>query len=632
MKKFFPNSLSSWVLYAGLVFLALFIRFYQLGDESFWIDEVFSAVIVEGEFSEIIDRIPKDKPPLDYYFQAFVSPLGVPEFSHRIPAVISGVLAVMGIFAFGSMIGGRRVGMLAMIMAVGNGFFLHYSREARPYMPFAAMLCWQTAFFFLWWRLSQVGRFRKQAWLCLIPILLLSCLMVYTLYAAFIMFGCQILFLLLWALFGLGKGKEVFPRFKVLGGYFGVFGVVLLSVIPLRSRSDLYVSEDFYYRFMGYGLGRFLGILRQSFFFQCPSFLFGTLSIITLVLVLFGIFSCWRFRKQGAVYLFLTGVVANLGILFLYEYINRAFCIRYVIYGVPSLIVMTALFLELLRRGEFLSKSWRKGIVISIVALLPLVGTLLFQQSRPARHGWLQAVQHVCERAMPGDLIVLPGPAEHRVVGYYKRRFKRGDVTIFLSGDSLTPGNSDVWYLTWEGGPDFREKGFNGVMVEKVSRVIPKEPVEEMASQLPEKNVFFPAVAPSTLLGEGWSGKEDWGGDRGVRWGMSNHSTIYFPMTESCGGVFEVRMFGYDFEGAEEQSTTLVLNGQACETIGLPLGGFEVLRWKVSKEQLVEGYNTLEFYFKWFRSPSKDRKNYGDDRALNAAFEYIKWIPEKEEE
>jgi 4-amino-4-deoxy-L-arabinose transferase-like glycosyltransferase len=182
-----------WLILA----LGVAVRFIGLDAQSFWVDEIFSAQIVEGPIHEVLDRIPPDKPPLDYYVQALFHRLGTsPEFSHRLPAALSGVFILLAIYGWAAWCFDRRTALIAFALAACNPFLIHYAQEARPYSLATAFMTWQMALFFLWWK-SQLARPRRVAveWGLWASVFLLSLLALYTLYATLLILALEMIFL-----------------------------------------------------------------------------------------------------------------------------------------------------------------------------------------------------------------------------------------------------------------------------------------------------------------------------------------------------------------------------------------------------------------------------------------------------
>jgi len=127
-----------------VILLAAVLRFYRLGADSLWIDEVFTWRMVNpgpghGFWEQFRDNI---QGPL---YMAALWPLvrdNLSEFLMRLPAALAGVAAVPLVMVLGRDIGGRRSGEWAALIMAVNPFHLWYSQEARGY---AFLILWSLA-------------------------------------------------------------------------------------------------------------------------------------------------------------------------------------------------------------------------------------------------------------------------------------------------------------------------------------------------------------------------------------------------------------------------------------------------------------------------------------------------------
>ncbi|MFT3924414.1 MAG: glycosyltransferase family 39 protein [Myxococcales bacterium] len=120
-----------------IVLLGMGLRFYQLGAQSLWFDELFSrraalaptlwAAIERGS---IKDMFPPIYPAIAY--EAVRLPLG-PEAALRLPSAVGGVLAIFATYLLGQVLVSVRVGLIAAACMACHWFAVSYSQEGRPY-------------------------------------------------------------------------------------------------------------------------------------------------------------------------------------------------------------------------------------------------------------------------------------------------------------------------------------------------------------------------------------------------------------------------------------------------------------------------------------------------------------------
>lgn len=122
--------------YAWLLIIAVPLRFINLGVESFWYDETFTAWITGLPFGRMMTAIQGDvHPPLFYWIEWVVShTLGGSEYALRLPSAIFGTIAVLLLWRVALAIGfDKRAALAAGIIAAVLPGALYYSQEARMY-------------------------------------------------------------------------------------------------------------------------------------------------------------------------------------------------------------------------------------------------------------------------------------------------------------------------------------------------------------------------------------------------------------------------------------------------------------------------------------------------------------------
>ena len=124
-----------WLFLVLVTLLALLVRWYRLGDQPFWADEVITWRMCRPDvglqfWRQIFDEI---QGPL---YLAAVWPLvrtASTELALRLPAALAGVLTVPLLAALGNRLFGWRTARLAALLLAVSPFHLWYSQEARGY-------------------------------------------------------------------------------------------------------------------------------------------------------------------------------------------------------------------------------------------------------------------------------------------------------------------------------------------------------------------------------------------------------------------------------------------------------------------------------------------------------------------
>ena len=128
--------------------LAVCLRFYRLGEENFWIDEVNQVEVASQSVSDILgnyhpsaERVQQGRWLLRTWEQAPLSVLIThlfmsdesAEFHARVPSLIFGSLGVLGLFAFARLFVSFATALLAMTLLAISPLDIWYSQEARWY-------------------------------------------------------------------------------------------------------------------------------------------------------------------------------------------------------------------------------------------------------------------------------------------------------------------------------------------------------------------------------------------------------------------------------------------------------------------------------------------------------------------
>jgi mannosyltransferase len=106
------------VMLGGVLLLGAFLRFYQLGFESLWIDEGVSIKIAGLEPLQMIRQASSDPTPPFYYLilHYWMALFGDSEFSVRSLSAIASSLSILVMYRLGALLFGRTAGLLAAVI------------------------------------------------------------------------------------------------------------------------------------------------------------------------------------------------------------------------------------------------------------------------------------------------------------------------------------------------------------------------------------------------------------------------------------------------------------------------------------------------------------------------------------
>lgn len=186
----------AWLL-AAVVFAALCLRLFQLGDESIWIDEWTSVTLAQSSVLDILrNRSQSVNAPLYFILLHFwTSVFGYSEFAIRLPSVLFGTLSVFLVFLVGRDLFDRFVGIVSAILLSVSLFHVQHSQDARGYTMMAALILLSIYFF--------LRLFRGDRWSSL-GYILASEMLVYTHFYGLLVIVAQNIY----ALTVLGVGRQ----------------------------------------------------------------------------------------------------------------------------------------------------------------------------------------------------------------------------------------------------------------------------------------------------------------------------------------------------------------------------------------------------------------------------------------
>ena len=157
-----PGARSATRVLVGILVVALAVRLWQLGQDSFWIDEI--SVVVSSRagwvFASVRDRLGPWDPPASFLLTAasLHLPFGL-ETAARLPMALFGVVEVAALYALTrSLTPQRRTALIAAGMLAVAPFAVRWSQEARYYTMSSAL------HLLSWWALVEAIRGRKRWW------------------------------------------------------------------------------------------------------------------------------------------------------------------------------------------------------------------------------------------------------------------------------------------------------------------------------------------------------------------------------------------------------------------------------------------------------------------------------------
>jgi len=211
----FQKYLTPSVLLGLILLLGMMLRLYNLGTESYWIDEMSTVVEGQQSIQQLLASGRLDQPPAYYLpFHFWVQFFGTTEVSTRSFSTLTGIGSIILIYLIGRELFGKSVGLLSAFLMSISQFQVYYSQQARYYGFFEFLTLLSFLFFIL--ALSSKRRiYFMLYWMS-------SVIMVYShAYGLFILVAQGIFFILQWK-----KYKDM------LAAWFVCQMIILLVIIP----------------------------------------------------------------------------------------------------------------------------------------------------------------------------------------------------------------------------------------------------------------------------------------------------------------------------------------------------------------------------------------------------------------
>ena len=133
---------SRWLPVVALTVLGAALRFPTLDRQSFWLDELVTASLLDRGLGDVLREIPRtEATPFVYYAVAWVwgSLFGLGEVGLRSLSALAGTATVPVAYGAGLVLVSRRAGLVAAALVATNPFLVWYSQEARSYALFALL-------------------------------------------------------------------------------------------------------------------------------------------------------------------------------------------------------------------------------------------------------------------------------------------------------------------------------------------------------------------------------------------------------------------------------------------------------------------------------------------------------------
>ena len=414
-----------WMQYVWLLLITLLaaaLRFYKLGEWSFWIDEIYTINHALAHFSTprlVLDNIPpvSNWVPVSVILVAQALNLwGVSEWSARLASVMIGVLSIPILFFPTRRIFGKGVAFFAVLFLAVSPWHIFWSQNARFYT--SLMLFYMLALFAFYFAMEEDK-----------PIyLILFFVAVYfaaseRLSALFIFPVILIYLAMIWILkFGRPKGMN-FRNLLLLALPLFIGGAVELYSWIAKGESRFFADFTWFFQYRNDDPIRLLG--NVSFNIGIPLMVLALFSGLILIM-----------RRYRAGLLMTVNAVVPLALLVA----ANPFIFtkdRYIFMVLFSWVLLTAVAIQELLSHLSGQHQW---LAIGVLALLLLDAggdmLLYYRINHGNRADWKMAFQTIQQQSQPDDVVVTYWP-EFRPF-YLDREFipyEEIDVLTLLKSD-----------------------------------------------------------------------------------------------------------------------------------------------------------------------------------------------------
>jgi len=405
-----------YALLTAIIVLAGVLRFYRLGDWSFWVDEANTV-------RKALDLARYDlasRPISLTLIHAVLSAWGVNEWNSRLVPALIGVASIPILYFPVRKLAGPAVALVSVLLLAVSPWHLYWSQNARFYSSLLLFYTLGLLTFYFGLEEDRPGY----------------------LLASLVLFG-----LAFWE-------RETAVLFMpVVLAY-----LILLWILPIEKPRGLHWRNLALF----FGLGAFLGLIAVTPYLRQPSQwlqAFGWIGYVSstpfrilsgvafyirlsaMCMAMAGMIYLWRQRHRAALFLGLGAWIPLLVIALLSPFLYTAG--RYALISLPSwLILASVAAVELIRHIPRSARILAIGVLF-FLWLDPISEDVLYYKYQNGnRENWKEAFQLVRQKRKPGDLIV----SRHRRLGdYYMQESTLGFEQVDLS--SIKQSKVRVWFV-----------------------------------------------------------------------------------------------------------------------------------------------------------------------------------------
>jgi len=398
-----------------IIFLIIFtalgalIRFWKLGEWSFWADEVFS-VQDSLKFPDTMNI----NPIIYFIVHNVINFFGISEWSARLGPCVIGIISIPIIYLFARSMFGVRVGMISALFLSIHPWHIFWSQNARAY-SLAFLFSAISALFF--YQAFEKNKVRYTLWALLFTILAISsylhCILLLPVFIGY-------LILISFLPVNIPRG---FNKKNIIVFFLPFALSALLLIMP--SVRD-YISS-------GWGSNEWG---RNTIYILFT--LIYSLSIPLSTASLIGGLHSLVYLNRGGIFLICYAVIPLLIILAISPLLNVAG--YYLFFTMPAYVVLAGLVAsELIEISSRESKAISSAVMVILLISLISQTYLYFTNENGGREKWKEAFKTISDKVEKDDYVVISMP---RIAEYYLQK------TNILQLENIM-GNIDSYKNSW---------------------------------------------------------------------------------------------------------------------------------------------------------------------------------------
>jgi uncharacterized membrane protein len=236
-KSWEPHKLNWWLV--GIMLLGAFLRLLNLGEQSFWMDEIQTVRQVSLPWAELIyDMKWHLTGPFPVFIQRWlITPLGMNEFTARLPSSFFSIATIYLVYKLGKNLTTKRIGLIAALLISVNPYHIYYAQEVRPYAHLTFFVGLSYLSLFSWFTKNQSSKW-------FISYILSSILSIYTHPSGIVMLVPHVGIVLIllthhWHKNGWGQGLKI-KIFKITLSWLAIALLVTPMIILINEGSQIY--------------------------------------------------------------------------------------------------------------------------------------------------------------------------------------------------------------------------------------------------------------------------------------------------------------------------------------------------------------------------------------------------------